>query len=380
MRLKQLLLPPPPMHTPWSGAPKEPEQHLIARDGADAVSIELPLFWYDPPWSQVPTEGADILATAVAEKGVLVSAMRSDLSDPTSEPRFHMAESMVTSDDDDADDEDDSDAPTYRFLPRLMPYRPERYGFDVRDFDGARVIDLRLVMDRDATGRFAYSPSQIERWEATPTGEPLAGGGWVPAATFPPDVVAMDHLSSKIAQLRVLSPTAAVFVSVAPYRLEAELPSVLAAGPDGVILRLDQLDLDDLVLAALTRRARQMIDASANPSLPLWVVPGEISPDDAVKLTALGANAIAIDAWCDPLVQETSDLRQTVASRLGISQQFSYSGKVEETIYSIVESRIGSQIDRFRGLSQSILRLPPKQRLGSFSATWVKTLDVMPLR
>ena len=88
-------------------------------------------------------------------------------------------------------------------------------------------------MNRDESGRFAFSPEQLERWEATPESHPLAGGGWVPSASFPPDVPSMQQLSSKLNQLRDLSPGAAVFVSIGSYRLDQELAQVVAANPDG---------------------------------------------------------------------------------------------------------------------------------------------------
>ena len=45
-------------------------------------------------------------------------------------------------------------------LARIVPYRPERYGLSDRDFDDARIIDVRLAMNRDESGRFAFSPEQ----------------------------------------------------------------------------------------------------------------------------------------------------------------------------------------------------------------------------
>ncbi len=73
-----------------------------------------------------------------------------------------------------------------------------------------------------------------------------------------------------------------------PYRLEDELPPIIAAKPDGLILRLDEVDLEGLQLAALTRRARQLMKQAGAKQLPLWIVPGAITPDDAAKLIAPG--------------------------------------------------------------------------------------------
>lgn len=340
----------------------------IARaDGVD-VTIDLPLFWYDPPWCHVASERADILATAVGLSNVLVSAMRSDLAGPDREPKFHAQERR--------DAEHDEAEGSRVAIDRIVPYRPERYGLSVADLDSAKVIDVRLTMTRDAFGRFAFSPSQIERWEATPTSEPLAGGGWVPAATFPPDVVSIKHLSQKFDQLRRLSPQAAVLASIFPYRIEEELPDILAAQPDGLILRLDEMTLDGLQLAAVTQRARKMMNEAGASSVPLWIVPGAITPDDAVKLISLGASAIAVDDWCDPLVAEAAQLQQSTFSRLGYSAP---SHGDEEYLYQLAQHQLTTRIERFKGLTQSLRRVPPTQRLGSYDTTWARTLDVKPL-
>ena len=61
----------------------------------------------------------------------------------------------------------------------MIPYRPERYGLSDRDFDGAAVVDVRLAMRRDSTGRFAFTHAEeIGRWEATQAGV-AAGGRWL---------------------------------------------------------------------------------------------------------------------------------------------------------------------------------------------------------
>ncbi len=374
MRLQPLCFLPPPAQTPWSGAPHESNRLDITRHDGVETTIELPLFWYDPPWCDVSSETADTLATVVGRTGVLVSALRSDLAGPERQPQFHAAQASEGDESEQPAEgpASSSDLPPV-YLPRVVPYRPERYGLDVRDFDGAKVIDVRLAMTRDASGRFAFSPSQIQRWEATPASEPLAGGGWVPAATFPPDVVSLEHLSSKLAQLRMLAPTSAIFISMGPYRMETELPAILSARPDGLILQLDETSLEGLQVAAITRRARQMMNESAADFVPLWIVPGEISPDDAVKLMALGASGVAVDSWCDPMVAEASQRQQSSASRLG------YASQDEEYMVQLAHYQLSWRIERFRGLSQSILRVPPQEQLGSFSAAWAEELSIKAL-
>ena len=366
-QLDSLFFLPPPSDTAWSGAPQE-DCRLDCRraDGVD-VAIDLPLFWYDPPWCTVNNDTADCLATLVAETGVLVSALGSDLAGAERRSRFHGG-----------GEEPSATEPASLALPRMVPYRPERYGLQASDFDGARVIDVRLTMSRDVSGRFAFSPEQIARWESTPAGEPLAGGSWVPAATFPPDVVSMEHLASKLNQLRVLAPEALVLVSIGPYRLEAELPRLLAAMPDGVILCLDQISLDGLQLAALTKRTRDLMDHAGASGVPLWVVPGEISADDAVKLIALGAAAIGVDAWCDPLLTDTVHRRHAdAAARLGYHANVPID---KPALAQAVESRLAVRVERFRGLRQSLQYARSDQQLGTFSSSWAKLLDVVAVR
>ncbi len=365
-RLDQLCFLPPPTDTPWSGPPPESQRGQIERADGVTVGIDLPLFWYDPPWQDISTDAADVVAMAVAELGVLVSALRRDLSGPDEQPGFHASEREESED----EDTDDS-AEAFEPLPRIVPYRPERYGLCDRDFDGARIIDVRLTMNRDSSGRFAYSPEQIERWEATPADQPLAGGKWVPSATFPPDVASLQHLTSKLNQLRVLSPTAAVFVSMGPHRLQDELPIIMANRPDGLILRLDDLPLSGLQLAQITRHARQLVDQASARGFPLWVVPGEITADDAAKLVACGASAVAIDGWCNQIIEQLTGEDQRSAAH-GYAAHRTNSAYIHE----LVAESLSVPIDRFNGLSHSLRALPKDQRLACLSQTWAKALGV----
>lgn len=382
--MDKLLLLPPPTDTPWCGAVDSTTSCLIPRHDGEDVEIELPLFWHDPPWSRVNSERADIVASAVALSGVLVSVLRSDLAGVNREPIFFGGQrppdpSATGAPQPPATSPNAAATVTTH---RIVPYRPERYGLELRDFDGAKIIDVRLALPRDAAGRFAYSPMQLERWEATPASQPLAGGSWVPAATFPPDVVSIRHLSRKFQQLRSLSPDAAVFATISPFRLTEELPAIAAARPDGIILQMHEASLSGLQLGELTVRARKMIDEAGGDSVALWVAPGEITPDDAVKLIAMGASAVAVDSWCDSLITETAARQQTAATRLG------YEATIQgdrEQLYSMAEYQLDSRIARFTGLYQSMStqsphgRQSPQEILGSFDTTWAHTLGVTQL-
>ncbi len=372
-RFDQLILLPPPAGTPWSGAAGDLAPLEILREDRAPISMGLPVFWYDPKWCGVAAETADFLAVVVGQHGVLVSALRSDLSGPENEPHFHEPQGKAADD----DESETANSDLRQVLPRILPYRPERYGLNVRDFDGATIVDVRLAMTRDASGRFAFSPSQIQRWEATLASEPLSGGGWVPAAPFPPDIASMDQLASKLNQLRSLASQAAVFASMSPYRMKAELPRILKARPDGLILQLNDDSLSGLQVAALTRRARKMMNEAGATSVPLWVVPGEITPDDAVKLIALGASAIAVDSWCDPLITESAQRQHASVARLGYTAA---SHDDLEYLRQLTQYHLLEKIERFRGLYQSIQRIPPSDRIGSFSSIWAQPLEVKALR
>jgi hypothetical protein len=186
--------------------------------------------------------------------------------------------------------------------------------------------------------------------------------------------VSMQHLSSKLKQLRLLSPTAAVFVSLGPYRLDEELTEIVAARPDGLILRLDELELDGLKLALLTRHVRHLADQAGAQDLPLWIVPGDITPDDAVKLLALGASGVAIDNWCAEIIDGARNESQASGARRHSTRRSS-----DEDLTELVEEELALRVERFKGLFNSIQYSPPAQRLASSSETWARALGVRSL-
>lgn len=366
-RLAKLLLASPPADTSWTGPPPEWRHPMIRRCDGRQVEIDLPLFWYDPPWYRLPTDRANAVAVAVARLGIVVSAMRSDVASSNDPSSFH---------DETIGENEPHDDGSRRALPRIVPYRPERYGLVDRDFDGARIIDVRLTMHRDESGRFAYAASQIERWESTPSGHPASGGSWVPSATFPPDLPSIQHLGTKLDQLRMLSPNAAVFVSIGPWRLEKELVAVAASQPDGVILRLDELASDEgdaISLAVLTQHARKLLDRVGSPQTPLWIVPGAISVADAAKLVALGASAVAIDRWCDDLWLGANSQDRSAAARLGYSSASSTSSSF---LSQLAGEELQPLLSQFTGLLNSLQLMPPDQQLASLDQQWCEQLGL----
>tara|TARA_R110002049_G_scaffold4601_5_gene32088 strand:+ start:130502 stop:131641 length:1140 start_codon:yes stop_codon:yes gene_type:complete len=375
-RLAPLLFLPPPINTPWTGVADQALQMQVSRADGSAKTVTSPLFWHDPNWCEMPIEQADSLAVAVGRLNTLVTAMRSELAPPDRCPVFHGGGVDVSTED--SKDEELNDSLPQEPFPRIVPYRPERYGLTASDFDHAAVIDLRLAIARDRSGRFAFSPNQIRRWEATPSGEPLAGGGWVPAATFPPDVISIKHVQRKLEQLRILSPAAAVFVSFEPYRLDEDLPRLLATNPDGIILLMSKMQLDGLSLAKLVQHARQEMNHAGRPDMPLWIVPGDVKADDVVKLIALGASAVAIDTWCEAVIEEAE---QATSGHDGYQAATATQTKAIDSKYlrELAEYRLRPLIDRVLGLGFSLSRVTKAERLGSFDSTWAAELGVKQL-
>ena len=363
-RLGELLFVPPPSDTTWTGpAPDWKHPEIQLRRGV-SIDLNLPLFWYDPPWYSLPLDRASALAVAVAQCGIPVSALRSDLAAADGVSPLHDPLS--------SGDETDGAAP-HTPLARILPYRPERYGLEHRDFDGATFIDVRLTTERDGFGRFAYSPAQLERWEGTSKDHPVAGGSWVASASFPPDVLSLQHLGTKLDQLRILAPTAAVFVSIEPWRLEQELPAVIANNPDGVILRLESVATAGLELAAITRQARLLANRAGAADLPLWIVPGPLVPDDAAKLIALGATAVAIDPWCENLWEVAQGTHQSAAARLGYT---SLHAAKSSFLSQVVTDQLGPKMMRVAGLLHSIQKVPAAERLTCLDTSWRERLDL----
>lgn len=372
-RLAPLVFSTMPLGTPWVGVSLQSSGKPISRGGGVAVSIDVPLFWHDPPWHATETANADVIAMAVARYGIPVSALRRDLAGVDVDPQFHTlhhsAPGYVGFGHTDAEV-----ACELRRLPRIVPYRPERYGFSLADFDGASIIDVRLTATRDDAGRFAYGADQIARWEATDAESPLAGGEWVPSTAFPPDVPGPESLASKFDQLRSLAPRSAVFVTISPLRLDQELPIVLKQKPDGVILDASGMSMSGLALAAMTRRARQWTRQEKVGDLPLWIVPGSGSIDDAAKLMALGASAVAIDHFADELIHQADAATDaSTAARLGYKSMRSSQDPV---LVELVQQRLGSLLDRFQGLTHAINHQLSGEPLVSMDATWSKALGI----
>lgn len=362
-RLKNLHLLTPPSRGIWTSTGMHAAESVVMRPDGQCVHFDAPLFWYQPSWIRLDCSVADELAAAVAEQDIVVSALYRDLAH--SNPASGDEQSTLF-----AAQPETTEKGTPIFLPRMTPYRAERYGLSASDFDETRVVDIRLSPTRDFSGRFAFSPQQMERWERPAEGTRLAGGGHVAAAPFPADVTSIEQLAVKIDQVRSLAPKSAAFVSIGGLRLDQDLTTAIQSKPDGVIVRMDENEYEGLQLAAFVSRARAILVEKELPNLPLWIVPGPVTPDDVVKLVALGATAVAVDAWCEPLIQqlETIALESIVRGNHETDQT---------DIETMVSRHLWDDIDRVIGLLSSIEQgSQPDQLLGSFSPKWAKACDV----
>ena len=358
-RLSNLQLLHPPAQNAWTRAGLHPTACHVRRTDGVEVEIEAPLFWYEPPWIRLECTLCDELAAAVAGQDIMVSALRRDLAGDDAHCELFAPQKI--------ENDQETEGQSKHYLPRMTPYRAERYGLMQQDFDHTQVIDVRLMPARDHSGRLAYSPEQMERWERPGSETPLAGGGYVAAGAFPADVTSTRQLKVKLDQLRQLSPTAAVFVSIGPFRLDHDLTAALTSQPDGVIVRLNECQLDGLQLAALVYRCRRILNEQGQGKLPLWVVPRWVAPDDVAKLIALGASAVAVDSWCVPLIELLENRPRRSA----------YDRHSEDDVAAIVAERLWDDVDRVLGLLSSIPPdATPTQVLGSFSSKWAKACGV----
>src|SRR5690606_30992325 len=117
----------------------------------------------------------------------------------------------------------------------ICPYRPERYGVTIEDLLHASFVDLRLTSE--VGDGSVYTMDQLPRWDHR--ADSLPDATVITGARWPADVADSSKLDGKIAQLRTLAPQAAIFVAISPFHLKTDLPHLIAARPDGVVLRFD---------------------------------------------------------------------------------------------------------------------------------------------
>jgi len=315
--LPEIGLLPPPLHSPWVGSTgPEPTTGSPATDST--ADQQRTLFWYDPPWHFVSPAIARKIIAAVDALHVPTAVLGRDIGEAS------IGDALLRH--------------------PIAPYRPDRYGVQLDDLQHAPMIDIRLARARDYSGRYAYAPEQVTRWLGADVGEeegmPTTGATHFPAPGWPAELPTVESLSGKFAQLRLLQPGVQCGLSVTPYFVQQELPAFLKAKPDVVILRMDDSDeLQGMRLATTVVAVRQLVDAHC-PHARLWVVPPDRpTPDDCAKLYALGANAVAIDWWCQPLIANAPSAGSWQAVESDATNPFLATAK--ELLYPLFERVAG---------------------------------------
>lgn len=357
----------------------------IARDQGDEVLLPTPLFLDAAPWHHWSLPVARRLAEKLSQRGVLVSALQRELGDPQS-ATVDSKGKRVSKLHDVAAVTDRAGGGHWR----MLPYRSERYGLQAVDLDLGHVIDLQLSVVRDSSGRFAYSAERLSRLEVTPDGQPLSGGSWVPAMTLPPDLGRLEDLPKKLLQLRQLSPRAAVVVSTGPESLHQTLAPLLAARPDALLIRLDHLHMNGLSLVSLFLKIKDQV--RQHGPTPLWLtLPQPLGPphshavaysdgsegydpasvaDDAVKMLVLGAAAVAIDHWLQPLypaIAQVPPPSQYASNSLTV---------LDQTLEALLADTIDPMIQRFVSMLASRQPGGPADALATTDPEWAEVTGV----
>jgi hypothetical protein len=294
----------------------------IEQRAGESLALPLTLFWFDPPWHLANVERSRDVSRAMAEAGIVVSALHRDLSQ-----------------------RDDCDASV--FAPRMAPHRCDRAGWIHRDFENVSIIDLRMTPTRNSEGRYAYESSQLQRWknvEDEQNDEPNRG---VNALLFPPDWRTLSDMTMKISQLRRLS-DAAVFVSCDAANLTSMLPAIVSAKAEGVIVRTVGDPASSIIAA------RKLLDGcEADTTMQLWIALDQsLSPADQVKCFALGANALSVDSMCnDFLLNE--DQSRSLANRAAYGLGFRPTGDHYEVIRQSARDLVVSLAEQIRGYANS---------------------------
>ncbi len=381
--LESLCLMPPKIGQVRRGISPAPADMLLSRRTGMPVLFPLPLFWDSPPWHTWPPIVAEAIFLAMQSRGLLVSALESELGRTEETSKRHddsgttpAAQAAAFEGTSTNASQPASRDPTDSELgiPRMLPYRNERYGLADVDFDHAMVVDMQLSPRRDHTGRFAYSALQLGRWEATPEDQPLSGGGWIPAMTLPPDVADLDRLSPKVTQLRVLAPGAAVVLSVTPEWIDDHLADLIAAGPDAILIRLGQIRMAGIAFAQFTRRLLSRVETIQR--IPIWLAPPKslatkpLSVSDSIKTISLGVSAIAVDGWLEDVVEEFDEI--AAPSSFSADPRRIAMSEVEE----ILTRRLDPDLEYFTGLLSTLVHEQPGDLLGTFDPEIAELLDL----
>lgn len=313
--------------------------------GPAATHLPLPFYWHDPTWYSANAAHCRAVASAVSCCGVTIGMGESDLGQEEvpgaaagigSPPRMPggMPQGI-------------HDGIEEGSWPRMAIHRCDRAGWTLDDCQSARVIELRLGMERSAGRGYEYEPRRFERWHPAAMVGMGNAGAPVPLL-FPPEWSELSMLGAKVAQLRSLS-DAAVYVSCDESQIELVLPAVCAGDAEGILVRYQ----DDPVLAL--RRCREILRGWTGPTRPrVWLRGGELSVEEMVKCFALGASAIAIDAICDPWLT-SEECTRLFPTQHGFSNHAAMVAKAQQRIMEMVRERIGSHCEELAALLRSLM-------------------------
>ncbi|HBJ33190.1 MAG TPA: hypothetical protein DDZ51_00200 [Planctomycetaceae bacterium] len=272
------------------------------------ADIPLPLFWYDPPWHHADIQRRLLVAQIVGDFGVTVNVLHRELQGDNAE----WGEATWS---------------------RMATHRSDRLGWTLEDAQSARIIELRLGMNRDERGGYSYQSEQLGMWLDHDSEYPVEPLRPEPLM-FPPEWSDLSQMGSKVTQLRRLG-CGAVYVSIDDGSVESALPAIAAAEADGIIVRFDKCPLASLMAY---RRWAATHAASRRPRL--WLAGGALTAEEAVKCFALGASAISIDSICDRWLLGDNGSELSIAERsamnlgfnMGPTPQQRLSGNVQRTL------------------------------------------------
>lgn len=279
---------------------------------ADAVQtpeVPLPLFWYDPPWHQADLQRRRLLAQIVGEFGVTVNVLHRELQGDVAE----WGDSS---------------------WPRMATHRSDRLGWTLADAQSARIVELRLGMNRDERGGYSYDAERLAMWIDRDSDHPVEPLAPAPLM-FPPEWQDLSQMGAKVTQLRRLG-CDAVYVSIDAASVASVLPAFAAGFVDGIILRFDKCPLRALLAY------RRWADANPGQWRPrVWLAGGPLGAEEAVKCFALGASAIAIDTVCNRWLLGDNGPDLSMAERAAINLGVNMGQTPEQRLRGDVQRKLG---------------------------------------
>jgi len=297
--------------------------NVSAADAAPpAQDIPLPLFWYNPPWHHADVERRRLVAQLVGEFGVTVNVLHRELKGEDAEWG-------------------ESD------WPRMATHRCDRLGWTLEDAQSARIVELRLGMDRDQHGGYAYEPDRLTMWLDGDADHAVEQLPPMPLM-FPPEWQSLGQLGAKVTQLRRLG-CGAVYVSIDESNVESVLPEVSAAQADGVIIRISHCPLDAM---SIYRRWAEQTATSWRPRV--WLAGGSLSANDAVKCFALGASAISIDSICDRWLLGEDGPELSMAERAALNLGVTMGQTSQQRLSGDVQRKLGELCGTISAQIQSL--------------------------